>query len=642
MTQVQALKCPSCNASLDYDGRSETIRCEFCGTTIIVPENMRAGGYQSAGSGYMYGESPEKAENIHQVLALVHQGKKIEAIKLYRDTFGVGLKEAKDIVDGLEMGRPTAVTITTTSISPTSSSSSCGCIIGILILLFTLGITAVALVPFVSISQVVSDPEAFIQQITEGDIDIESIAEDFGEQVISINQNLQGNPLVTTSGGDGLGADLILESWQYANNDNTITLNYTEESDGNRAIRWSAEVGDSSNNLGFNVGFDNQQVYYTSGSTLYAINRASGEQVWQANLSDIVDKQCYGCLRSEQGVVVALTADNTLYGLNATTGQTLWQARLESDNALYVEEGFLGMAILKNKVAVLDESEKAGAFGFALKLYDINSGELALQLVPLCPDVDNFFDPAPFGYYDQVFIDEAQDRLFFLWGESINGPECLEEWNPETGQPIWQTRLPGEDTGISSSIGQGIVTEWNFSPHFAFDGQTLMLPAYQSSKQGVALADLSNGAIQFNLQDEDYEMWPIGVQGDTAVVWAERQRGTTQVEVWGLNRSTGERLWQHTLTAEYLFDMDPFDDRWTYQLTPNGLYILQLFATPEPPELLVQSLNTATGALNYEVKNTLSSDYWEGLARTPSHLYLSVETLVGVDLSSGEATQEWP
>ncbi len=42
MSQPHALNCPSCTASLDYDGRSETIRCEYCGTTIIVPESLKA------------------------------------------------------------------------------------------------------------------------------------------------------------------------------------------------------------------------------------------------------------------------------------------------------------------------------------------------------------------------------------------------------------------------------------------------------------------------------------------------------------------------------------------------------------------------------------------------------------------------
>lgn len=36
-----------------------------------------------------------------QLLQLVREGKKIEAIKLYRESTGVGLKEAKDFVESL-------------------------------------------------------------------------------------------------------------------------------------------------------------------------------------------------------------------------------------------------------------------------------------------------------------------------------------------------------------------------------------------------------------------------------------------------------------------------------------------------------------------------------------------------------------
>lgn len=36
---------------------------------------------------------------------LLQQGRKIEAIKLYRDRTGMGLKEAKDAVDALQMGK---------------------------------------------------------------------------------------------------------------------------------------------------------------------------------------------------------------------------------------------------------------------------------------------------------------------------------------------------------------------------------------------------------------------------------------------------------------------------------------------------------------------------------------------------------
>lgn len=37
--------------------------------------------------------------DLEQVRLLAQQGRKIEAIRLYRETTGVGLKEAKDAVD---------------------------------------------------------------------------------------------------------------------------------------------------------------------------------------------------------------------------------------------------------------------------------------------------------------------------------------------------------------------------------------------------------------------------------------------------------------------------------------------------------------------------------------------------------------
>lgn len=52
------------------------------------------------------GESPEAAApplDDNEVLKLLKQGKKIAAIKVYRERYGVGLKEAKEAVE--KMGR---------------------------------------------------------------------------------------------------------------------------------------------------------------------------------------------------------------------------------------------------------------------------------------------------------------------------------------------------------------------------------------------------------------------------------------------------------------------------------------------------------------------------------------------------------
>lgn len=46
-------------------------------------------------------KNPADAGALEAVHALVRQGKTLDAIKLFRETFGVGLKEAKEAVDAM-------------------------------------------------------------------------------------------------------------------------------------------------------------------------------------------------------------------------------------------------------------------------------------------------------------------------------------------------------------------------------------------------------------------------------------------------------------------------------------------------------------------------------------------------------------
>ncbi|MCP2327275.1 ribosomal protein L7/L12 [Hamadaea flava] len=49
--------------------------------------------------------TPRPSANGDEVAALLAEGKKIQAIKLYRELTGVGLKEAKDAVEAMAAGR---------------------------------------------------------------------------------------------------------------------------------------------------------------------------------------------------------------------------------------------------------------------------------------------------------------------------------------------------------------------------------------------------------------------------------------------------------------------------------------------------------------------------------------------------------
>lgn len=110
----QDFNCPNCGAPLDYTGGNDvTLRCPFCNTSVIVPPELRTKPAASAptfdpdqfnqlaGMEQLTGQ----ADKLRELGQLVRENKKIEAIKLYREIFGVGLKEAKDAVDAMAAGQ---------------------------------------------------------------------------------------------------------------------------------------------------------------------------------------------------------------------------------------------------------------------------------------------------------------------------------------------------------------------------------------------------------------------------------------------------------------------------------------------------------------------------------------------------------
>ena len=136
----QSFECPNCQASLDYDAESQalTVRCAYCSSTVIVPDNLRNTRQQSQ----------QSSEVLTEVVQLVGNGRKIEAIKRVRENFNVGLKEAKELVDAIERHEDLhlggtnfhteAVTIDLTNLPNVQTSGSargCGIFIAAMVLL---------------------------------------------------------------------------------------------------------------------------------------------------------------------------------------------------------------------------------------------------------------------------------------------------------------------------------------------------------------------------------------------------------------------------------------------------------------------------------------------------------------------------
>lgn len=97
---TRTFNCASCSAPLEFEG-TPTQKCRYCGSTVIAPSELF---YGIGAPAVDFSSLTGKAFKIAEVNQLIHDGKKIEAIKVFRETFGVGLAEAKDAVERMERG----------------------------------------------------------------------------------------------------------------------------------------------------------------------------------------------------------------------------------------------------------------------------------------------------------------------------------------------------------------------------------------------------------------------------------------------------------------------------------------------------------------------------------------------------------
>ena len=93
--------CASCAAPLEFEG-TPTQKCRYCGSTVIAPTELF---YATSSTPFGdFSSLTGKALKVAEIDQLIHNGRKIEAIKLFRETFGVGLEQAKDAVERMERG----------------------------------------------------------------------------------------------------------------------------------------------------------------------------------------------------------------------------------------------------------------------------------------------------------------------------------------------------------------------------------------------------------------------------------------------------------------------------------------------------------------------------------------------------------
>ena len=399
------------------------------------------------------------------------------------------------------------------------------------------------------------------------------------------------------------------------NSDETHRLTYLDF-DQSRPLRWQGEdLGKDT----YSAALVNtpDQIVAAVQTRIFALSKADGSKLWETSLSDQLPVGCESCLQSGGGLVFALTQIGTLHAYDLTSGKQVWSANLtQTPRDLY---------LFNAGPAVVDEVDGKAA----VVVFDLQTGRRLQQISPECPN-RTFSDPQTMDLYTP--LRPAPDGTTFFVAYGTWEPGCLDQWNAASGTRLSQTLFPMD---VVDNELYWVQTE----------GGLYFAPARTNQLWAVNPAA---GEAHILPTDADYSIRPLTFQGDVLVVEAKRTRGSTRYALWGLDRTSGERLWQFIPQAEesVLDSANSIIDSggvFAAHAAPEGLYILQ--AMDDPARITLERLDLQTGVSQGQSSYTPP----ESTIFTPTLLgwqadkvWLDCEGIQVLELPTAKRVFSWP
>jgi outer membrane protein assembly factor BamB len=245
----------------------------------------------------------------------------------------------------------------------------------------------------------------------------------------------------------------------------------------------------------------------------------------------------------------------------------------------------------------------------------------------------------PFRVNAPVFIDKAGQKAYFTFSSGVT--HCIQGWEIEGGRMLWEKTLPEEISKAPLFFN---------SPHL--DNQDLLAEEvlyYGSGGPGqigkLIDINLADGAMNLLLEDPRYALTPL-LKGDgILLVRASRTKGSAQDELWQVDSSSGEILWQHELQTTDLMGWGSNDTgvgTWTLAPVGGGLAVIQVISEGGAYYVVVEILNIQDSMITAATKTLVEDGHWMGTASTKYRAYLSIRNLYSVNLETGEVDWEWP
>jgi outer membrane protein assembly factor BamB len=574
MSDPNTFNCPTCGATLTPpgDGAARMI-CPFCNNNVTIPTELRA----NTQSGQLHDRSSRKKAILHELMRLVGSGNKIGAIKFYREQFDVGLAQAKEAIDALDDGRgielPDPVgpdtyprpieQLTNSAVQPRTGNFSRRVIFALLSVGILLAISAI--VVGVAANAVIGGSLSALPTLP----------------AIQLNPpSLLSDPAIMLAAGDGA-PDIALQGRHFNTDPETNVLVRMSTKDGK--IVWESEPFAGKSPLLRDLVSDGAHIYTVIDDQLSAYQASNGKQIWNITLSDELGycgkDRGISCLKVYKDILLVLCKDDTLQAFAAPTGKQLWTR--EDQAALSSGAGIL---LIKDQVMAFEQTQKGND---ALLLLNPATGQETERLT-----TDGLYS------YTPVYYDSTNQNIYLVFGSSV------EKWSFQGSQPerVWEM---APTDYYASNYSKGLLTSDSL---------------YVNLDNVTSAIDTQNGKVRFTLSLKDYIFTPLAAQGKRVLVLAQRTRGTNRYELWGVDTTSGNKVWSISFDkSQPIGDFsgtvdDPKISPWLWRVRGNNLSIAQFKTEPDQIDMQIyqiedgKQISAGSGVINNSNGNYFLGD----------------------------------
>jgi DNA-directed RNA polymerase subunit RPC12/RpoP len=473
---AKTFDCPSCGAPIENQGDLKTIKCKYCGETVIVPEELRDHPKRTRTTSAPQNMNPLADRTTRTIQNTTH---KIVTIVVIVAIVSVILPLIFSIV-------PLGIGLLALLASSSHSSANKSPILPLLAPINTAAFRLERPVIFApDTGTTTPDFLALIQQDSS-------------------------------------------DSYQFA------MVNGTKHN----TVWQSQDLGKNGSDA--RAFFFEKQVLMVNESTLTALGRASGKTLWQTSLENDLANYCTVCLVESGTSVLVLLKDGTVQALSASTGKQIWNKTLNSTrNDIFLANG---------QPAVEDNDENNRNI---FEIFDPLTGKITRQIQPRCPAKN----PGQyFGGYE--LAPDGKSMVIFY-------ENCLQTISLPDGQVTTEVVQQGSGDANSAWPYAWMATKYMVTRDSIFYSM-------ESQVTPLNVMSLANGNPRQLISDNKYYLTPVLTSGDVLVIEAAPSFDSKTVEYWGINVTSGQRLWKYALTGQT--DLNYQDAR----VTSNGsIFVIQ-------------------------------------------------------------------